>query len=105
LLFEPLDVPAEVITHHGSDLGASKPFDTIVFQWEKAYAKAYTIDVSENGMTWTTVYTQTNGIGGTEVIHLPLTIARYVRMSGVTRGTPFGYSLWEFQIYREANNP
>jgi len=25
--------------------------------------------------------------------------ARYVRLYGTQRGTPYGYSLWEFQVY------
>jgi hypothetical protein len=84
------------------DLGRPESFDMVALQWEVAYGKAYTIDVSDNGVAWTPIYTQTNGSGGMETIQLPLTMARYVRMRGLSRGTSFGYSLFEFQIYRAA---
>ncbi|SEF54036.1 F5/8 type C domain-containing protein [Actinacidiphila yanglinensis] len=37
------------------DLGASVAFDRIVVLWEAAYAKTYTIQVSDDGTTWTDV--------------------------------------------------
>jgi F5/8 type C domain len=93
------------------DLGTPKLIDTVVLQWELAYGKAYTIDVSTDELSWTTVYTQTNGKGGVETITFPPVVAQYVRMKGISRGTkydtpdgrPFGYSLWEFQIYQTGN--
>ncbi len=84
------------------DLGSPKSIDTVVLQWETAYGEAYAIEVSDNGTTWTPIYTQTNGGGGTEVIRFPLIVTRFVRMRGIARATSFGYSLWEFQIYQEA---
>jgi hypothetical protein len=78
--------------------------DGVVLKWETAYGKAYTIDVSGDGMNWTPVYTETNGTGGSEVItheiHFPLTTTRHIRMRGLSRGTEWGYSLWEFEVYR-----
>ena len=29
---------------------------------------------------------------------------RYVRMYGTVRGTQYGYSLWEFEVYGKENN-
>lgn len=74
--------------------------DGVVLRWEAAYGMTYTIDVSDDGLTWTSVYTETDGDGGKDEIHFPLTTARYIRMHGIERGTGYGYSLWEFEVYR-----
>jgi len=81
------------------DLGAVQPVGRVVLDWEAAYGKAYDIDVSTDGQNWTTVYSTSAGTGGQDVDRFPVTRARYVKMQGVTRGTGWGYSLYEFQIY------
>jgi hypothetical protein len=73
--------------------------DGAVLKWERAYGKAYTIDVSGDGVTWTPVYTETNEPGGDDVIQCPVTTTRHIRMHGLSRGTQYGYSLWEFEVY------
>jgi uncharacterized repeat protein (TIGR01451 family) len=78
----------------------SVAIDAVVLKWEDAYGQAYTIDTSNDGINWTTVYTETHGNGSTDELHFPLTTARYIRMQGLNRGTTFGYSLWEFEVYR-----
>jgi hypothetical protein len=45
------------------------------------------------------VFATTTGDGGTDVDVFPATTARYVRMMGVTRGTSYGYSLFEFEVF------
>ncbi|MFG2867356.1 discoidin domain-containing protein [Streptomyces sp. NPDC048338] len=80
------------------DLGSSVALGQVVLRWEAAYAKAYRIELSTDGTTWSTAYSTATGAGGTETIALSGT-ARYVRMQGVTRATGYGYSLWEFQVY------
>jgi len=72
--------------------------DGVILKWETAYGKAYTIDVSNDGVTWTSVYTETDGDGGDDEIHFPLTTTRHIRMHGLTRGTSWGYSLREFEV-------
>ena len=66
--------------------------------WEAAYGKAYQIQISANGSTWTPVATVTNSTA-TSATHLVTGTARYVRMYGTERGTPYGYSLWEFKVF------
>jgi hypothetical protein len=68
-----------------------------VLNWEAAYGKAYQLQVSDNATAWTTIYSTTTGAGGVETLTVAGT-GRYVRMLGVTRGTAYGYSLWEFQV-------
>ncbi|WP_103507089.1 discoidin domain-containing protein [Streptomyces sp. SM13] len=81
------------------DLGATASFDHVQLAWEAAYAKAYTIQTSENGQDWNTVHTETAGNGGIDDIEVAGN-ARYVRVSATERGTPWGYSLYEFGVYR-----
>ena len=71
----------------------------VVLNWEVAYGKDYRIEVSMDGTTWNPVFSVTNGNGGIDDLVFGATNARYVRMWGTTRGTPYGYSLYEFEIY------
>ncbi|WP_218032106.1 discoidin domain-containing protein [Dictyobacter kobayashii] len=81
------------------DLGASHHISEVKLQWETAYGKAYQIQVSPDGSSWTTIYTQSNGSGGTEDLKGLSGTGRYVRMYGTQRGTSWGYSLYEFQVF------
>lgn len=80
------------------DLGSPQTFKTVLLQWETAYGKSYDIQVSNDTVNWTTVYSTTTGTGGGEEISFTAVTARYVRMYGKTRGTGWGYSLWEFEV-------
>jgi hypothetical protein len=80
------------------DLGSTADISQVVLQWEAAYATAFQIQTSPDGTNWTTVYSTTTGTGGTQTLGVTGT-GRYVRMYGTARGTPYGYSLWEFQVY------
>ncbi|WP_327287017.1 discoidin domain-containing protein [Streptomyces sp. NBC_01198] len=80
------------------DLGSSVPVCQVVLNWESAYAKAFQIQLSDNGTTWTPVYSTTTGTGGTQTLTVAGT-GRYVRMNGTARATGYGYSLWEFQVH------
>ncbi len=83
------------------DLGATATISRVVLQWEAAYARAFEIQTSPDGATWTTVHTATNATGGTQSLTVAGT-GRYVRMHGTQRGTGYGYSLYEFQVYGSA---
>jgi hypothetical protein len=80
------------------DLGATATVDQVVLQWEAAYATAFQLQVSADAATWTTIYATTTGTGGTQTLSVSGT-GRYLRMYGTARGTPYGYSLWEFQVF------
>jgi hypothetical protein len=79
------------------DLGSMQSFNSVLLDWETAFARAYSIQVSANGSTWTTVFSTTTGLGGAERIDFPVTNARFVRMLGTQRATNWGYSLIEFK--------
>ncbi|TCL64707.1 subtilisin family serine protease [Hydrogenispora ethanolica] len=80
------------------DLGKTSTIGKVVLKWETAYAKSYKIQVSNDAIHWATVYSTTSGTGGTTTL-TGSAIGRYVRMYGIQRGTPYGYSLREFEIY------
>ncbi len=80
------------------DLGASRSVCKVVLNWETAYGKAFQIQTSANGTSWTPIYSTTTGTGGTQTLGVSGT-GRYIRMYGTTRSTQYGYSLWEFQVF------
>jgi hypothetical protein len=83
------------------DLGSTATISQVVLQWEAAYATAFQIQTSPDGTNWTTIFSTTTGTGGTQTLNVTGT-GRYVRMNGTARATPYGYSLWEFQVYGTA---
>jgi hypothetical protein len=84
------------------DLGSNYSVTGAQLNWETAAAKAYSIQVSTDNTNWTTVYSETTGVGGIENPTFNAATARYVRMYGTVRTTQYGYSLWEFQVYGTA---
>jgi hypothetical protein len=84
------------------DLGAVDSISRVQLTWEAAYGKAYQVQTSTNGTTWTTAYTTTAGDGGVDDLTGLTAAGRYVRVTGTTRGTIYGYSLYEFQVYGTA---
>ncbi|WP_217168107.1 discoidin domain-containing protein [Streptomyces sp. AC512_CC834] len=80
------------------DLGATASVTRVELDWEAAYGKDYKIQLSQDGSTWSDAKTVTGGDGGTDTLDVSGQ-GRYVRMQGVHRATPWGYSLWEFQVF------
>ena len=85
------------------DLGAPTPVGRVVLRWEAAYGRSYQIQTSNDGTVWTTIYSTTTGDGGVDDLTLTGN-GRYIRMNGLARGTTWGYSLWEFEVYAGAPN-
>jgi hypothetical protein len=81
------------------DLGATYNISEVVLYWEAAYGKSYQIQVSPDATNWTTIYSTTTGLGGTEDLTGLSGTGRYVRMYGTARGTAYGYSILEFQVF------
>ncbi|WP_051907913.1 CBM35 domain-containing protein [Flavimarina sp. Hel_I_48] len=81
------------------DLQESMEISSVKLLWESAFGQSYEIQISDDAVNWETVYTESNGDGGTDDITLELVTTRYVRMYGHTRATEFGFSLYEFEIY------
>ncbi|GAA2233307.1 hypothetical protein GCM10010401_01370 [Rarobacter faecitabidus] len=83
------------------DLGKKMPLGGVRLNWEGAFGKTYTFDVSDNGTAWTTVGTESNNTAaGIKNYTLnPGASGRYLRWSGTARGTTYAYSLWDFQVF------
>ncbi|WP_339311430.1 discoidin domain-containing protein [Paenibacillus sp. FSL M7-0896] len=81
------------------DLGSAQTVSRVLLNWEGAYAKAYTIETSADGANWATVYSTTTGDGDIDDVSFTPVNARYVKVNGTERGTPYGYSLWELEVY------
>jgi len=83
------------------DLGSANNINRVVLKWEAAYGKSYKIQTSNDLSAWTDIFSTTSGDGGTD----DLTVTgsgRYIRMAASLRGTAWGYSLWEFEVYGSA---
>lgn len=80
------------------DLGKTCQINKVVLNWEKAFAKVYQVYVSSDGRNWTNIYGTNYGNGGINTINTA-TQGRYVMVYGNRRGTPYGYSLWELEVY------
>ena len=81
------------------DLGKPTPISRAVISWGDTFAVAYSLQVSDDSVTWHTVYSATTGLGGTEHISFPPTEARWVRLLGTKRGTRLGYSLAGLDVF------
>ncbi|WBQ08111.1 discoidin domain-containing protein [Kribbella sp. CA-293567] len=81
------------------DLGSVQSFDRIQLVWEGAFARSYRIEASDDGNTWRPVFSTTTGNGDVDSVASGGS-GRYLRLTGTQRGTGFGYSLFEFGIYR-----
>ncbi|MFI6094727.1 discoidin domain-containing protein [Lentzea sp. NPDC051213] len=85
------------------DLGAVRAVNGVKIYWEVAYAKAFKMQVSADGTSWRDVYGTSTGDGGIDEIDFSTVAARYVRMTATQRGTKYGYSIWEFEVYESAD--
>ncbi|MCL6589613.1 MAG: cellulose binding domain-containing protein [Firmicutes bacterium] len=81
------------------DLGQTTAISRVILYWEAAYAIQYRIQVSNDGNTWTDIYTEYNGNGQVDDLSVSGN-GRYVRVYGTQRyNTNWGYSLWEIGVY------
>jgi hypothetical protein len=80
------------------DLGAVRSVGRVRLSWEAAYAKGYRIQLSDDGTTWTDVFTTATGDGGVDDVTVSGS-GRYLRVYGTQRATQWGYSLWEAEAY------
>jgi len=81
------------------DLGKPMRIGRVTLDWESAYAKAFTIEISLDGKAWKEVYRTDRGRGATEGIQFSPQEARWVRLTGTERATKYGYSLREFRVF------
>jgi beta-glucanase (GH16 family) len=87
------------------DLGTATSISRIDLNWEAAYAKAFSVQLSTDGTTYTQAYSTATGTGGLQSIPVSGT-ARYVKLNLTQRALEiYGYSLWEFQVFAGGTTP
>lgn len=79
------------------DLGTDSYVGYVTIVWEAAYASLYDVEISDDAKDWTAIATVT-GLGKAETTQINQT-ARYVRVVGRERSTPYGCSIYEFEVY------
>ena len=89
------------------DLDTVMPITGVTLDWERSSAKNYIIDVSNDNKFWKTVSIRNNMKSGARIDSITglKTSARYIRMRGVARNLPYGYSLFRFSVYGRPANP
>ncbi|WP_086668208.1 discoidin domain-containing protein [Lentzea kentuckyensis] len=80
------------------DLGGTATISKVKLTWEAAYASEYKIQTSSDGSTWSTKKTLTGQNGGVDENAVAAS-GRYVRIYGTKRGTSYGYSLFELEVW------
>ncbi|MEK3824697.1 discoidin domain-containing protein [Paenibacillus sp. FSL K6-1558] len=81
------------------DLGAVASISNISIEWENAYASAFDLEVSDDEVNWTQVYSTTKGQGGMTEVEVSAN-ARYVRLFSHERAQQaYGVSLYAFNVY------
>ena len=87
------------------DLQACYRLSRLVLYWEAAYATAFDIEISDDGVNYRTVKSVTGAKGGVQELDIragndPVE-AQYVRVVCLARNTGYGASLWELEVYGE----
>jgi hypothetical protein len=101
------------------DFGAPKFINRVEIDWEEACAANYTLAVSNDKMTWTTIKTIVGNTMGTPLATPPTDwttavdstglsgVGRYLRVKGTVRcsvrGVMYGYSIWEMRAFGDTN--
>ena len=81
------------------DLGRSRQVDKVTINWENAYASRYRIMTSTDGASYTQAADVSIPSAGIHTTTFASRNARYVKIEGVTRATPYGISFWEVQVF------
>src|ERR1700753_491010 len=81
------------------DLGATATVSRVRLNWEAAFGRAYSIQTSPNATTWNTVYSTSAGDGAVDDLTGLTGSGRYVRIYITQRGTQWGDSLYDFEVY------
>lgn len=80
------------------DFGRRTAVGAMKLLWERSYGKEYALQASDDGQNWTQLRYVTHGQGGTEEFLNLGVNARYIRLQGVARSSPYGYSLFEVEF-------
>ena len=85
------------------DLEGTYLVDRVELDWEGAYGKEYTVQVSTDGENYQTVATVTDGKHENRVIEFAPAVASYLKVDFTKKGSDrYGYSIWELRAFGEA---
>jgi hypothetical protein len=87
------------------DLEQNTAVSEVILRWEAAFGTDYEVQMSNDAQTWTTIRSVTGGDGGVDDLTGLSGSGRYLRIFGTQRGTPWGYSLWELEVYGAPDAP
>lgn len=83
------------------DFGYQKEIGGLKIDWENDYhARAYTVELSDDGTQWTTVYTVSNGNGGRDYIYLPEKDAKIIRINFQKSSKSKTYGIAQLEVKR-----
>ncbi|UII19961.1 galactose-binding domain-containing protein [Fulvivirga ligni] len=88
------------------DLGQARNICQVELVWEAAFGSAYNILLGNSTDIGSAqnIASVSNGDGGTDQVNTNSSISgRYLWMQGVSRGTGYGYSLWEMRVFAGEN--
>jgi uncharacterized repeat protein (TIGR02543 family) len=81
------------------DLGSAQTVGRAIVRWKETYiAKSYELQVSNDDVNWTTVYSTTAGASGSQQFTFSQTSARYVRFY-MTKNSKSNYQIYELEVY------
>ncbi len=82
------------------DLGSIRAIRRLVLRWDPAYARNYAVQCADSaGGPWVTVREVRAADGGIDYLPGLDASGRYLRLDLKTRGSPWGFSLWELEAY------
>lgn len=81
------------------DLVGLPSVSKIILRWGAVYATAYTLDWSDDGLSWTTAFTQAAGAGGVETDTFTAVSHRYWRGNFTARSGAGSLQLQEMEPY------
>lgn len=91
------------------DFGGTQRITMVAVSWWKAYARNWSIEVSDDGQSWRTVHTTTNKrefLGNTDLVRFDTVEARHLRLLCHSRATDWGgYTVYDLRVYREGLVP
>ncbi len=87
------------------DYGRTVTINRVHIEWERAHATRYELQVSADGVGWTTLKAVADSQGGSEDWSGLSGQGRYLRVKGLQRSSGYGYSIFEIQAFSGASVP
>lgn len=88
------------------DLGKDKCVNSVIINWERAFASKYNIYLSSDGSDWSEAAHKDKSAGGREKIGFKPQKTRFVKIESLEKiNENWGVSIWEIEVYgdKESN--